>query len=93
MTQQLAPFGNRKPLALWQSLKNPAHENKSGLIRRIVSPLARKLIVKKSSRLRFNIEANTLFEASNIQVIDHSIADKVPKTRNWIKIFEPESVH
>lgn len=93
MTQQSTPFGSRKPLALWQSLKNPAHDNKSGLIRRILAPLARKLIVEKTSRLRFNIEANTQFEASNIQVIDHGIADKVPKTRSWIKIFEPESFH
>jgi hypothetical protein len=80
MTQQATSFGSRKPLALWQSLINLAHDNKSGLISRIVAPLARKLIVKKTSRLRFNIEANTQFETSNIQVIDHGIADKVPKT-------------
>lgn len=56
MTQQVTPFGNRKPPALWQSLITLCHDNNGGPISRMVAPIIRKITVKRKFRLPVDIQ-------------------------------------
>lgn len=56
MTPQGTGYGSRKAPALWQSLINLSHDNKGGVVSRIVAPIIRKMIVKQKSRLPIDIQ-------------------------------------
>lgn len=55
MTAKATSFGDREAPALWQSLITLCHDNKGGLISRIVAPIARKIVVKGGARLPVDV--------------------------------------
>lgn len=55
MTPEKEPFGSRKPSVLWQALITLCHDNRGGIVSRLLAPLTRKALVKQTSRLPIDI--------------------------------------
>lgn len=56
MTSGQEPFGSRKPSAFWQMLISLCHDNKGGIVSRLLAPLTRKVLIKQTSRLPIDIQ-------------------------------------